>query len=442
MRQAKLGDSISSGGLGELKRRLLFLLLAILVFRFASYIPIPGIDPILLAQKFSPDSSEKQNFLSMFNMFSGGAFRRMTIMALSIMPYISSSIIVQMYSSISPKLIQLKKEGQSGRQKINTYTRIGTLLLAIIQSYFISIYIGHQTLIDKQITVTLFTLLCVTSLVTGTMFLLWLGEQVTEKGIGNGISFIIFAGIVSRFPHAIGQLSSKHFNVIKLMMILLVILFVTLVVVTFERAQRRILIKYAKRQVGNKIYGGQSQHMPLKINMAGVIPPIFAQSILMFFGLMPTFLGAMSKPGIVQSIFNHLQFGQPVWMIVFAILVIFFGFFYTSIMFNPKEMSDNLRNQGGYIEGIRPGAKTADYLDKVVSHLTCYGTIYLAAVSLLPAFLRDWFDVPFYFGGTSLLIVVVVLIDFLSQVQSHIFSAQYQSLMKKTKDSGKGFVRR
>jgi preprotein translocase subunit SecY len=440
MAKAKLGNELSSGGLSELKNRLLFVIIAIVIFRFASYIPIPGLNAEKLANLFSGSG---KSFFGMFDMFSGGAFRRMTILALSIMPYISASIIVQMYSSISPQLIQLKKEGEAGRRKINFYTRCGTLILAFVQSIFIVGLLVNKNAVSTSIPIVSFYILGITCLVTGTMFLLWLGEQVTERGIGNGISLIIFSGIVARFPTAIHHLSGQNKNPIVLMSLLLLIVAVTFIVVFVERAQRRITVKYAKRQQGKKMYAAQKSHLPLKINMSGVIPPIFAQSILMFFTSIPEFLGIYDKNlgphwNWVKAFFLSTRFGTPGYMLIFAVLVIFFGFFYTALVFNPKETSDNLRNQGGYIDGIRPGENTAKYIDTIMTRLTCVGTIYLALVALLPMFLIKAYNVPFYFGGTSLLIVVVVLMDFIAQVQSHLLSSHYQSLMNKANSRGSG----
>jgi preprotein translocase subunit SecY len=444
MSKAKLGNELSSGGLSELKKRLLFVLIGIIVFRLGAYIPIPGISPDKMMQFFHQDTNNSgKSFLGMFDLFSGGSFSRMTIFALSIMPYISASIIVQMYGAISPKLIQLKKEGEAGRRKINKYTRLGTLVLATLQAFFIAMWLANSHIVSPSLANSLpyFYILAMSSLVTGTMFLLWLGEQMTERGIGNGISLIIFSGIVARFPSAISSLlAQKKGDFITILVISLIILAVTLIVVFVERAQRRIQVKYAKRQQGRKMYAAQTSHLPLKINMAGVIPPIFAQSILMFIGSIPRFLNMYGKdshyPMWLQHLFSYLTLGSPAYMVIFAILIIFFGFFYTALVFNPKETSDNLRSQGGYINGIRPGDKTADYIDSVMTRLTCIGVIYLALVSLLPMFLRLGFNVPFWFGGTSLLIVVVVLMDFIAQVQSHLLSSHYHSLMKKTKTKG------
>ncbi|MCX7125052.1 MAG: preprotein translocase subunit SecY [Gammaproteobacteria bacterium] len=401
MRSAKLGAGLQSGGLSELKRRLMFVLIGIFVFRIGSYIPVPGLDPNAIAHLFQQNEN---GLLGMFNMFSGGALSRMTIFALGIMPYISASIIVQMYSTVSPRLIQIKKEGEAGRRKINQYTRYLTLGLSLLQAFFITRWlVDSHTAINPNFT---FYFVAIITLVTGTMFIMWLGEQMTERGVGNGISLIIFSGIVARFPSAIAEVMNQvrqgQMQVITLVLLVVVVTAVTLVVVYFERAQRRITINYAKRQQGNKLYAAQTSHLPLKINMAAL---------------------AMS-------------FGQPAYMIVFAIAVIFFSFFYTALVFNPKETADNLKQQGAFIPGIRPGEQTANYIDTIMTRLTLVGSIYLALVALLPQFLIMAWSVPFYFGGTSLLIVVVVLMDFMAQVQAHLMSHQYESLMKKTKTKG------
>tara|TARA_B100002051_G_C16719947_1_gene631750 strand:+ start:772 stop:2103 length:1332 start_codon:yes stop_codon:yes gene_type:complete len=440
----KLGSELSSGGLKELRSRLLFVFLGILVFRFGSYIPIPGLDPNRLSDLFNQHSS---GLLGMFNMFSGGALSRMTIFALSIMPYISASIIIQMFSAVSPKLVALKKEGESGQRKITQYTRIGTLFLSLLQATVIS-----KWLVSEHIAFLAgpsFYIQSIITLVTGTMFLMWLGEQMTERGIGNGISLIIFSGIVARFPSALASVGTQvhqgQMQPISLLVILFVVLAVTCIVVFVERAQRRIKINYAKRQQGRRLYSAQSSYLPFKINLSGVIPPIFAQSILMFITSIPSFLG-LFKAGTsswVSSIFLALSFGHPVYMMVFAVLVIFFSFFYTALMNNPKETAENLKKSGAYIQGVRPGEQTANYLDDVITRLTVVGSIYLALVALLPEFLIVAWHVPFYFGGTSLLIVVVVLMTFMESVQEHLMSHQYESLMRKSKSKGSrmGLVR-
>lgn len=434
----KLGAGLQSGGLSELKNRLLFVLIGILVYRIGSYIPVPGLNPDAVAKLFQQNQS---GLLGMFNMFSGGALSRMTIFALGIMPYISASIIVQMYGTVSPKLTQLKKEGEAGRRKMNQYTRYLTLGLSVIQAFFITRWLADSNTAFNPNMVFYFE--SVVTLVTGTMFIMWLGEQMTERGVGNGISLIIFSGIVARFPSAIAQVTNQvregQMQVITLVLLVVVVTAVTLVVVYFERAQRRIAINYAKRQQGNRLYAAQTSHLPLKINMAGVIPPIFAQSIILFPGAIAKFIGATKGFAWFSSISLALSFGQPAYMVVFAIAVVFFSFFYTALVFNPKETADNLKQQGAFIPGIRPGEQTANYIDNIMTRLTLVGSVYLALVALLPQFLILAWNVPFYFGGTSLLIVVVVLMDFMAQVQSHLMSHQYESLMKKSKAKGSRF---
>ncbi len=435
MAKAKLGAGLTSGGLSELRQRLLFVLIGILVYRLGSYIPVPGLDPAKLATWFAQHES---GLLGMFNMFSGGALSRMTIFALGIMPYISASIIIQMYGTISPKLMQLKKEGEAGRRKMNQYTRYFTLILALVQSlgaakYLVSggfaIYPGISFYCTTVIT-----------LVTGTMFIMWIGEQMTERGIGNGISMIIFAGIVARLPSAIAQVLTQvrqgQMKMLTLILLILLVVAVTVIVVYFERAQRRITINYAKRQQGRKMYAAQTSHLPLKINMAGVIPPIFAQAIILFPAAIARFFGTTKGFGWLNDVSLALSFGQPAYMILFASAVIFFSFFYTALVFNPKETADNLKKSGAFIPGIRPGEQTAQYIDSVMTRLTVVGSIYLALVALLPQFLIMAWNVPFYFGGTSLLIIVVVIMDFMAQVQAHLMSHQYESLMKKSKIKG------
>lgn len=435
MVKSKLGAGLSSGGLTELRQRLLFVIIGLIVFRIGSYIPVPGLDPVKLAVWFQ---QHEGGLLGMFNMFSGGALSRMTIFALGVMPYISSSIIIQMYATISPKLQQLKKEGEAGRRKINQYTRYGTLVLSLIQSFGVAKYLmSGGFALNPGIA---FYFVTIVTLVTGTMFLMWLGEQMTERGVGNGISLIIFAGIVARLPSAIGQVFTQvregQMQMITLILILVVVAVVTLVVVYFERAQRRITINYAKRQQGRKLYAAQSSHLPLKINMAGVIPPIFAQAIILFPAAIAKFFGTTKGLTWLNDVSLALSFGQPAYMMLFAAFVIFFSFFYTALVFNPKETADNLKKSGAFIPGIRPGEQTAQYIDGVMTKLTLVGSIYLALVALLPQFLIMAWNVPFYFGGTSLLIIVVVIMDFMAQVQAHLMSHQYESLMKKSKMKG------
>lgn len=442
MAKSKLGASLTGGGLGELKKRLLFVLIGIIVYRLGAYVPVPGLDPSKLALLFQQHAS---GFLGMFNMFSGGALSRMTIFALGVMPYISSSIIIQMYGQISPKMKQLQKEGEAGKRKINQYTRYGTVILSVLQSVFMTKWLVSSGIALNPDFGFYFT--SVVTLVTGTMFLMWLGEQMTERGVGNGISLIIFASIVSRFPSAIGQIFTQvrqgQMSVLTLLFLIAVIVIVTLVVVFFERAQRRITINYAKRQQGRKLYAAQSSHLPLKINMAGVIPVIFAQSIILFLGAVAKFMASVKGLGWLNTVSLALSYGQPAYIVIFAITVIFFSFFYTALVFSPKETADNLKKSGAFIPGIRPGEQTAQYVDKVMFRLTLVGSVYLALVAFLPQFLILAWNVPFYFGGTSLLIVVVVIMDFMSQVQAHLMSHQYESLMKKSgaKGSKIGLIR-
>jgi len=436
-----LGGNLASGGLSELKKRLFVVLIGILVFRLGSFVPIPGLDPAKLTDFFKQHES---GILGMFNMFSGGALSRMTIFALSIMPYISASIIVQMFGSISPHLQQLKKEGEAGKRKMNQYTRYGTLFLSVIQAMAISKWlVSNGIVLNPNLA---FYISSVITLVTGTMFLMWLGEQMTERGIGNGISLIICAGIIARFPTAVSQVVTQvrqgQMQGLTLLFLVVFVIAVVMLIVYFERAQRKIAINYAKRQQGRKMYAAQSSHLPLKINMAGVIPPIFAQSILMFFSTISQFLAPTAGFGWLRNVSLALSFTQPGYMVLFAAAVIFFSFFYTALVFNPKETSDNLKKSGAFIPGIRPGEQTAKYIDLVMTRLTLVGSIYLAAVSLLPQFLMLTLNVPFYFGGTSLLIIVVVLMDFMSQVQAHLMSHQYESIMKnQRKGSNIGLIR-
>ncbi len=441
MVSASLGSQLTSGGLSELRKRLFIVLIGILVFRLGSFIPIPGLDPSKLTDFFRQHES---GILGMFNMFSGGALSRMTIFALSIMPYISASIIVQMFGSISPQLQQLKKEGEAGKRKMNQYTRYGTLGLSIIQALAISKWLVSNGIVLNP--GPAFYMSSVITLVTGTMFLMWLGEQMTERGIGNGISLIICAGIVARFPSAVSQVVTQvrqgQMQGLTLLFLVIFVIAIVMLIVFFERAQRKIAINYAKRQQGRKMYAAQSSHLPLKINMAGVIPPIFAQSILMFFSTISQFLAPTAGFGWLTSVSLALSFTQPGYMILYAGFVIFFSFFYTALVFNPKETSDNLKKSGAFIPGIRPGEQTAKYIDSVMTRLTLVGSIYLAAVSLLPQFLMLTLNVPFYFGGTSILIIVVVLMDFMSQVQAHLMSHQYESIMKnRRKGSNIGLIR-
>ncbi|SEG01585.1 preprotein translocase subunit SecY [Nitrosomonas ureae] len=416
----------------DLKRRLWFLLLALIVYRIGAHVPVPGIDSIVLKDLFE---SQESGVLGMFNMFSGGALSRFSIFALGIMPYISASIIMQLGTVAVPYLEALKKEGENGRRKITQYTRYGTLVLALVQSYGISIALQSQNglVIDPG---GMFTLTTVITLVTGTIFLMWLGEQITERGIGNGISLIIFAGIAAGLPSAIGgtldlvSTGSMHFIIA--LGIFIAAALVTWFVVFVEKGQRRILVNYAKRQIGQKIYGGQSSHLPLKINMAGVIPPIFASSIILFPATLAGWFANNESMIILKDISAALAPGQPIYVMLYAMMIVFFCFFYTALVFNPKETADNLKKSGAFIPGIRPGEQTTRYIEKIMLRLTLAGSIYVTLVCLLPEFLILKWNVPFYFGGTSLLIIVIVTMDFMSQVQSHVMSSQYDSLLKKT----------
>lgn len=430
MAKGKIGSGLSQGGLIELKRRIFFVLLGIIIYRIGAHIPVPGIDPHKLAELFTAHST---GMLGLFNMFSGGALRRLTVFALGVMPYISSSIIMQLFTVISPKLEQLKKEGEAGRRKINQYTRYGTLLLSFFQAIGIAKWLASQGIvINPDFS---FYFIATMTLVTGTMFLMWLGEQMTERGIGNGISLLIFAGIVSRFPEAVAQVVNQvhqgQMQIISLIALVAIVLAVTAFVVFMERAQRKIPVNYAKRQQGRKIYAAQSSHLPLKINMAGVIPPIFASSFIMFPATIAQFFSSVKHMGWLNDLAIALSVGQPLYLILFTASIVFFSFFYTALVFNPKETADNLKKSGAFIPGIRPGENTANYIDKVMTRLTLIGAIYLSLVALLPEFLITMWHVPFYFGGTSLLIIVVVIMDFISQIQAHLMTYQYESIMKK-----------
>jgi len=418
-------------GMGELWSRIKFVLLAIVVYRIGTHIPVPGINPEALARLFEQNQG---TILEMFNMFSGGALERMSILALGIMPYISASIIMQLLTAVSPQLEQLKKEGESGRRKITQYTRYGTVLLATIQAFGVSAGLaGQGVTFSSGID---FYIAAVPSFVAGAVFMMWLGEQVTERGIGNGISILIFAGIVAGLPSAIGQAFESarqgYLNILLLLVITALAVVVVAFVVFVERGQRRITINYAKRQQGNRQMAAQSSHLPLKLNMAGVIPAIFASSLLLFPASLGTWFGKGEGMEWLQDVSLALAPSQPLYIVLFAAGIIFFCYFYTALMFNPKEVADNLKKSGAFIPGIRPGIQTAKYIDGVLGRLTLFGSIYIAAVCLLPQFLIVLADVPFYFGGTSLLIVVVVVMDFMAQVQSHLMSHQYDSLMKKS----------
>ena len=441
----RLAANVNLGAFGkatELKKRIWFTLGCLIVYRLGTYVPIPGIDPAVLAEIFQ---SQAGGLLGMFDMFAGGALGRMTIFALNIMPYISATIIMQLMTAVSPKLEALKKEGESGRKKINQYTRYGTVLLATVQAYGLAIGVegmrgpSGAAVIDPGL---FFRFTTVVTVVGGTMFLMWLGEQITARGVGNGISLIIFAGIVANLPSALAAIlelgrtgaMSAGFIIFLLLMSILVIA----VVVFIERAQRRIVVQYPKRQVGNRMYGGDSSHLPLKLNSAGVIPPIFASSLL----LMPTTLASFAAAGgdgpeWLTTMAAYLGHGQPLYLALYVSMIVFFAFFYTAVVFNPEETADNLRKHGGFVPGIRPGKNTADYLDYVLTRLTVVGAIYLALVCILPEILISQYSVPFYFGGTSLLIIVSVTMDTVAQIQSHLVAHQYEGLIRKSKLRGR-----
>ena len=436
------GGASGLGKLKELRQRLLFVLLALFVYRIASHIPVPGINPVALADLFQ---QQKGTILDMFNMFSGGALSRFSVVALGIMPYISASIIMQLLSVVEPKLKQLKKEGEAGRRKITQYTRYGTVVLATFQAFGVAVALegqqagGLAVVMDPGVG---FRVVAVSTLVTGTMFLMWLGEQITERGVGNGISMIIFAGIVAGLPSAIGgtiELSrTGEMHLLAVFGLFALAIAVTAFVVFVERGQRRITVNYAKRQVGRKMYGGQASHLPLKLNMAGVIPPIFASSLILFPATIAGWFGQNESMRWLQDIATTLSPGQPIYVLCYAAGIIFFCFFYTAMVFDPRETADNLKKSGAFIPGMRPGEQTANYLDKVLTKLTLAGAVYITFVCLLPEFLILKFNVPFYFGGTSLLIIVVVVMDFMSQVQAHLMSHQYDGLMKKANLKGHG----
>jgi preprotein translocase subunit SecY len=416
---------------GDLKRRLVFLLGALVVYRIGTFIPVPGIDPLVLDQVFK---SQQGGILGMFNMFSGGAVSRFSVFALGIMPYISASIIVQLMTTVSPQLEALKKEGEAGRRKITQYTRYGTVFLAVFQALGIAIALESQAGLVLEPGLG-FRLTAVATLTAGTMFLMWLGEQITERGLGNGISIIIFGGIAAGLPHAIGgtlELTrTGAFSIPLVLMLFVAVLLVTALVVFVERGQRKILVNYAKRQVGKMVVGGQSSHLPLKLNMSGVIPPIFASSIILFPATLAGWFGSSDRMSWLKDVAATLAPGQPVYVLLYAVAIIFFCFFYTALVFNSKETADNLKKSGAFVPGIRPGDQTARYIDKILTRLTLVGAIYITLVCLLPEFLILNWNVPFYFGGTSLLIIVVVTMDFMAQVQAYIMSHQYEGLLKK-----------
>ena len=436
------GGLAGLGQLKELRQRLFFVLVALFVYRVATHIPVPGVNPVALAELFN---QQRGTILDMFNMFSGGALSRFSVVALGIMPYISASIIMQLLSVVDPKLKQLKKEGETGRRKITQYTRYGTVILATFQAFGVAIALEGQQAIGQAVVMDPgigFRVVAITTLVTGTMFLMWLGEQITERGIGNGISMIIFAGIVAGLPSAIGgtlELSrTGEMHLLAVFGLFALAIAVTGFVVFVERGQRRITVNYAKRQVGRKMYGGQASHLPLKLNMAGVIPPIFASSLILFPATIAGWFSQSEGMGWLQDFATTLSPGQPIYVLCYAAGIIFFCFFYTAMVFDPSETADNLKKSGAFIPGMRPGEQTANYLDKVLTKLTLAGAVYITSVCLLPEFLIVKFNVPFYFGGTSLLIIVVVVMDFMSQIQAHLMSHQYEGLMKKANLKGHG----
>jgi preprotein translocase subunit SecY len=429
----------SLAGLGkmtELRQRILFVLGSLVVFRIGTHIPVPGVDPAAVAAMFE---QTRGSIVDIFNMFSGGALKRLSILALGVMPYISASIIIQMMSSIIPQLEQLKKEGESGRRKITQYTRYGTVALATFQALGIAIAIEGQQAAGGPVVLIPgigFKITTVATLVTGTMFLVWLGEQISERGIGNGISLIIFGSIVAGLPSAVaGTLELARtgtFSPIGVLALFIGAIAITAAVVFVEKGQRRITVNYAKRQQGRRMLAGQTSHLPLKLNMAGVIPPIFASSIILFPASLGSWFGQAEGMGWLRDISTTLAPGQPIYALVYAGMIVFFCFFYTALVFNPNEIADNLKKSGAFVPGIRPGIQTAVYIDKVVSRLTLAGAAYLTVVCLIPEFLIVKWGVPFYFGGTSLLIIVVVMMDMMSQIQSYLMSRQYDSLMKKS----------
>ncbi len=434
---ATLGDAAR---FGEIRSRIFFLIGALVVYRIGTFIPVPGINPAEVARFFGDRSN---TILGIVNMFSGGALSRLSIFAMGVMPYISASIIIQMMSMVVPSLMELRKEGESGRRKITEYTRYGTVFLALFQSFAAAgaLEKGGMTLITGWPFLVIATL----TMTTGTLFLMWLGEQITERGIGNGISMIILSGIVAGLPGAVGNTMESVSNgempgPVALLLLILVI-GVTAFVVFMERAQRRIPVDYAKRQVGRRMYAGQSTHLPFKINMSGVIPPIFASSLLLFPATIASFLGGNTDSwyaNIAQDVAAALGYGQPLHLVIYAVLIIFFCFFYTALVFNARDTADNLKKSGAFVRGIRPGQQTAEYIDQVLTRLTLWGALYVTAVCLIPEILISWYGVPFRFGGTSLLIVVVVVMDFMSQLNAHMMSHHYPGLLKKANLLGYG----
>ena len=440
----QLASSINFGAFSkatELKNRIWFTLGALVVYRLGTYIPLPGIDPGILQDIFAHNSG---GILGMFDMFSGGALGRMSIFALNIMPYISASIVIQLLTAVSPQLETLKKEGESGRKKLNQYTRYGTVLLATVQAYGIAVGLegmrsgAQSAVIDPGL---FFRLVTMVTLCGGTVFLMWLGEQITARGVGNGISLIIFAGIVANLPHALAATlelgRTGALSPVFILLFLVISVAVVAFIIFMERAQRRLLVQYPKRQVGNRMFGGESSHLPLKINTSGVIPPIFASSLLLLPATISTFEQQGQSFGWLGTITAYLAHGTPLYMALYVGLIVFFCFFYTAIVFNPEETADNLRKYGGFIPGIRPGKNTADYLDYVLTRLTVLGAGYLAAVCILPEILISQYSVPFYFGGTSLLIVVSVTMDTVAQIHSHLLAHQYEGLIKKARLRGR-----
>jgi len=421
----------------DLRARLFFLAGALIVYRIGTFIPVPGIDPIALEQMFQQQSG---TILSMFNMFSGGALERLSIFALGIMPYISASIIMQMASVVVPTLAQLKKEGEAGRRKITQYTRYGTLVLAGFQSVGAAVALQNQGVVIAPGPSFVFT--AAVTLVSGTVFLMWLGEQITERGIGNGISMIILSSIIAGLPSAIGGtlelVNTGELAAAVALILFLLVIAVTYAVVFIERGQRRITVNYAKRQQGRKMYAGQTTHLPFKLNMAGVIPPIFASSLILFPATIASWFGTSEGMGWLQTLAAKLSPGQPIYIMIYASLIMFFCFFYTALVFNSRETADNLKKSGAFIPGIRPGVQTAEYIDKVLTRLTFWGGIYITLICLLPEFMILYWQVPFYFGGTSLLIIVVVTMDFMSQLQAHMMSHQYEGMLKKANLKGYG----
>lgn len=435
MSNLKQLPTAQNSGLAELKARLTFVVVAILVYRLGAHIPVPGLDPVKLAHFFN---QQQNTIFGLFNMFSGGALSRVTVFAIGIMPYISASIIIQLFTTVSPKLEQLKKEGEQGRRKINQYIRYFTLLLGIFQSFGMARWLASQQIALSPDFFFYFT--TVVTLVTGTMFIMWLGEQITEKGVGNGISLIIFSGIVSSLPTAIGsvlqQVKEGQMQAISMLLLALIVALVTGFVVFVERGQRRIRVNYAQRTQGRKVYAAQTSHLPLKINMSGVIPPIFASSIILLPATVAQFFGKGKGMDWLADIGMALSPGQPLYLMVYAVAILFFAFFYAALVFNPKDTADNLKRSGAFIPGIRPGDQTAKYIDQVMTRLTLVGALYLVLVCLLPQLLMYTWHVPFYFGGTSLLIIVVVIMDFVAQIQAHLMTQQYESLMKKANLKG------